>query len=88
MDLYGRRVFEGEAPCDKCKQAPDCKEYEKACRAFSYYVLHGTFHEHTLRHPTHGMFNKIFKEDDKALKNYLKSIKTREEMGINDLFEK
>jgi len=88
MDIYGRRVFEGEAPCDKCKQAPDCKEYEKACRAFSYYVLHGTFHEHTLRHPTHGMFNKIFKEDDKALKNYLKSIKTREEMGINDLFEK
>jgi len=88
MDIYGRRVFEGEAPCDKCKQAPECKEYEKACRAFSYYVLHGTFHEHTLRHPTHGMFNKIFKEDDKALKNYLKSIKTREEMGINDLFEK
>ena len=88
MDIYGRRVFEGEAPCDKCKQAPDCKEYEKACRAFSYYVLHGTFHEHTLRHPTHGMFNKIFKEDDKALKNYLKSMKTREEMGINDLFEK
>jgi len=88
MDIYGRRVFEGEAPCDKCKQAPDCKEYEKACRAFSYYVLHGTFHEHTLRHPTHGMFNKIFKEDDKALKNYLKSIKTKEEMGINDLFEK
>ena len=88
MDIYGRRVFEGEAPCDKCKQAPDCKEYEKACRAFSYYVLHGTFHEHTLRHPTHGLFNKIFKEDDKALKNYLKSIKTKEEMGINDLFEK
>jgi len=87
MDIYGRRVFEGEAPCDKCNQAPDCKEYEKACRAFSYYVLHGTFHEHTLRHPTHGMFNKIFKEDDKALKNYLKSIKTREEMGINDLFK-
>ena len=87
MDIYGRRVFEGEAPCDKCKQAPDCKEYEKACRAFSYYVLHGTFHEHTLRHPTHGMFNKIFKEDDKALKNYLKSIKTREEMGINDFFK-
>ena len=88
MDIYVRRVFEGEAPCDKCDQALECKEYEKACRAFSYYVLHGTFHEHTLRHPTHGLFNKIFKEDDKALKNYLKSIKTKEEMGINDLFEK
>ena len=88
MDIYVRRVFEGEAPCDKCSQALECKEYEKACRAFSYYVLHGTFHEHTLRHPTHGLFNKIFKEDDKALKNYLKSIKTKEEMGINDLFEK
>jgi hypothetical protein len=33
------------------------------------------------------MFNKIFKEDDKALKNYLKSIKSKEEMGIHDLFE-
>jgi hypothetical protein len=37
--------------------------------------------------PTHNMFNKIFKEDDKALKNYLKSIKTREKMGQNDFFE-
>jgi hypothetical protein len=73
MDIYIRRVFEGEAPCDKCTQALDCKEYEWACRAFSYYVLHGTFHNHTARNPTHGMFNKIFKEDDKALKNYLKS---------------
>ena len=88
MDIYVRRVFEGESPCDKCVQAKDCKEYELACRAFSYYVLHGTFKEYTVRQPTHGLFNKIFKEDDKALKNYLKSIKTREEMGINDLFEK
>jgi len=85
MDI--RRVFEGEAPCDKCDQALDCKEYEWACRAFSFYVLHGRFEEHTVRHPTRGMFNKIFKEDDKALKNYLKSIKSREEMGIHDLFE-
>ena len=82
-----RRVFEGEAPCDRCKQQNDCKKFELACRAFSYYVLHGTFHEHTPRHPTHGLFNKIFKEDDKALKNYLKSVKSREEMAINDLFE-
>ena len=73
MDIYIRRIFEGEAPCDKCSQAPDCKEYEWACRAFSYYVLHGTFQEYTARIPTHNMFNKIFKEDDKALKNYLKS---------------
>lgn len=81
MDIYIRRVFEGEAPCDKCKQQFDCKEFELACRAFSYYVLHGTFHEHTARMPTHNLFNKIFKEDDKALKNYLKSIKMKEEMG-------
>lgn len=81
MDEYIRRVFEGEAPCDNCKQAKDCKEYEWACRAFSYYVLHGTFHNHTVRQPTHHMFNKIFKEDDKALKNYLKSIKMKEEMA-------
>jgi hypothetical protein len=88
MDKYGRRVFEAEAPCDKCDQAPDCKEYEKACRAFSYYVLHGYFESYTVRHPSRGLFNKIFKEDDKALKNYLKSVKTKEEMGKNDLFEK
>ena len=83
-----RRVFESEAPCDKCKQAEDCKEYDKACRAFSYYVLHGNFETYTVRHPTRGMFNKIFKEDDKALKNYMKSIRAKEQMGVKDLFEK
>jgi len=88
MDKYGRRVFEEEAPCDKCEQAPDCKEYEWACRAFSYYVLHGYFQSYTLRHPTRGMFNKIFKEDDKALKTYMKSLRAKEQMGVTDLFEK
>ena len=78
MDTYIRRVFEGEAPCDKCDQAESCKDNEWACRAFSYYVLHGTFAEYTVRHPTRGMFNKIFKEDDKALKNYLRALKDKE----------
>jgi hypothetical protein len=88
MDEYVRRVFEGEAPCDKCSQTEDCREYEWACRAFSYYVLNGTFKEYTARLPTKHMFNKIFKEDDKALKNYMKSIRAKEQMGIVDLFEK
>jgi len=88
MDKYGRRVFEEEAPCDKCDQAPDCKEYEKACRAFSYYVLHGYFESYTVRHPSRGLFNKIFKEDDKALKTYMKSISAKEQMGIKNLSEK
>jgi hypothetical protein len=74
---YVRRVFEGEAPCDKCDQASDCKEFEWACRAFSSYVLNGTFQDFTVRMPTKVMFNKIFKEDDKALKNYLKSIRAK-----------
>jgi hypothetical protein len=74
MKTYISSVFEGEAPCDHCKQKQDCKEFELACRAFSYYVLHGRFHDHTLRQPTNKMFNKIFKEDDQALKNYLKSL--------------
>jgi hypothetical protein len=78
MDTYIRRVFEAEAPCDKCEQAESCKDNEWACRAFSFYVLHGTFAEYTVRHPTRGMFNKIFKEDDKALKNYLKALKDKE----------
>jgi hypothetical protein len=73
MQTYISSVFEGEAPCDHCSQKTDCQEYELACRAFSYYVLHGRFHDHTVRMPTHNLFNKIFKEDDKALKNYLKS---------------
>ena len=88
MDEYVRRVFEGEAPCDKCSKVEDCREYEWACRAFSYYVLNGTFKEYTARLPTKHMFNKIFKEDDKALKNYMKSIRAKEQMGIVDLFEK
>ena len=88
MDEYVRKVFEDEAPCDKCSKAEDCREYEWACRAFSYYVLNGTFKEYTARLPTKHMFNKIFKEDDKALKNYMKSIRAKEQMGIVDLFEK
>jgi hypothetical protein len=84
METYVRRVFEGEAPCDKCDQAQVCQDNEWACRAFSYYVLHGTFEDFTARMPTREMFHKIFKEDDKALKNYLKSIAAK---GQNALFE-
>ena len=87
MTKLRKKIFEEEAPCDKCDQAPDCKEHEWACRAFSYYILMGRFEEYTVRQPTRGMFNKIFKEDDNALKNYLKSVKLKEEMGIHDLFE-
>jgi len=77
-DEYIRRVFEGEAPCDKCEQKLDCQEFELACKAFSYYVLKGTFKEYTARMPTRHLFNKIFKEDDLALKNYLKSMAAKE----------
>ena len=85
MEDYIRRVFEGEAPCDKCDQALDCKEYELACRAFSYYVRKGTFQSHTVRMPTHHLYGLIFKDDDTALKNYLKSLQAKE--GQNELFE-
>jgi len=78
MQTYISSVFEGEAPCDHCSQKADCQEYELACRAFSYYVLHGRFHDHTVRMPTHNLFNKIFKEDDKALKTYMKSLAAKE----------
>ena len=80
MDNYIRRVFEAEAPCDKCDQKTACQEFELACRAFSYYVLHGTFHAHTARIATNHLFNKIFKEDDKALKNYMKSLTGKEDV--------
>jgi hypothetical protein len=75
-------IYESEAPCDKCDQKESCQDNEWACRAFSYYVLHGTFVEHTARMPTRELFNKIFKEDDKALKNYLRAVNSK-----NALFE-
>lgn len=85
MEAYARKVLQEKAPCDDCSKKYICEEQELACRAFSYFVLHGTFEEYTLRHPTHGMFNKIFREDEKALKNYLKSVKAKGEQ--NDLFD-
>lgn len=80
---YIRRVFEGEAPCDKCSQSSECEEFELACRAFSYYVLKGTFEKYTVRAPTRHLFNKIFKEDDVALNNYLKSMAAKEKAKKN-----
>jgi len=85
METYTRKDLQEKAPCDNCDQFEDCRQNEWACRAFSYFVLHGTFEEYTLRHPTRGMFNKIFKEDEKALKNYLKSVKAKGNQ--NDLFD-
>ena len=82
MEEYIRRVFEGEAPCDKCDQAQDCKENELACRAFSGYVRRGTFEEYTARIPTNYLFNLIFRDDDVGLKSYYKNAKD----GQNDLF--
>lgn len=74
MNDYVRRIFEGEAPCDKCKQAYKCEIEELACRAFSYYVRTGTFSPDTPRSPTNYLFNLIFKDDDVALKNYHKNL--------------
>lgn len=77
--------FKEKCPCDDCDWKYKCDQYELACRAFSYFVLHGTYHGHTARMPTGQLFHKIFKEDDKALRNYMKSIKSKK--GQNDLFE-
>lgn len=71
MDI--RRVFEGEAPCDKCNQAYKCEVEELACRAFSFYVRKGYFEEHTPRNPTNHLFNLIFRDDDVGLKSYFKN---------------
>ena len=72
-------------PCDGCEWAAKCGEYELACRAFSSFVLRGTFTNHKHRMPSGQLFQKIFQEDDKALKNYLKSLQAKS--GQNDLFE-
>jgi len=87
MSFNLHNIFAEKSPCDKCDQQEDCKNFELACRAFSGYVLHGVFYEHTPKYPNNNLFNKIFKEDDNALKNYLKSVKLKEEMRIHDLFE-
>ncbi len=74
-------------PCDDCEWKQRCGQYELACRAFSSFVLHGIFQDKTARMPSGQLFHKIFNEDDKALKNYLKSIAMKRLMGQNDLFE-
>jgi hypothetical protein len=68
-------------PCDDCDMKYKCDQYELACGAFSYFVLHGIYDRQMAKVPTGKLFHKIFKEDDKALKNYMKSIKMKEEMG-------
>jgi len=71
-------------PCDDCEWAEKCAKNELACKAFSHFMLHGSFEEHTIRMPSGQLFNKIFNEDDKALKNYLKALKIKKDQ--NDLF--
>lgn len=72
-------------PCDGCEWAVKCDEYELACRAFSSFVLHGTFKKSSIRMPSGQLFQKIFQEDDKALKNYLKKIAAKGNQ--DELFE-
>jgi len=72
-------------PCDDCEWSIKCAQYDLACRAFSHFMLYGVFEEHTVRMPSGQLFDKIFNEDDKALKNYLKAIKMKKDQ--NDLFE-
>ena len=67
-------------PCDKCDQAYKCEADELACRAFAFFVRFGTFEDYTVRMPTAQLFDKIFKEEDKDLKNYLASLRVKDEM--------
>ena len=67
-------------PCDNCPQKYKCDEEETACRAFAYFVRYGTFEDYTVRMPSKQLFHKIFKEDDKDLKNYLASLRVKDEM--------
>lgn len=72
--------FDEICPCDGCDWAVKCQQYELACRAFSSFVLHGSFEDKSIRMPSGQLFHKIFKEDDKALINYLKSLRMKEEI--------
>ena len=73
-------------PCDKCDMAYKCDAEELACRAFAYFVRYGNFEDYTVRMPTAQLFDKIFNEEDKDLKNYLASLRVKDEMQKN-LFE-
>ena len=69
-------------PCDKCELKYKCEEDETACRAFAYFVRYGSFEDYTVRMPTKQLFTKIFYEDDKDLKNYLVSLKIKDQMQL------
>ena len=77
-----RLTMREPCPCDKCDQKYKCDEGELACRAFAYFVRFGTFQDYTARVPTKQLFNKIFFEDDKDLKNYLISLKIKDQMQL------
>ena len=79
-----RRIWDENAPCDDCAHRKACKEQEIACRAFSSYIVNGTYLASTPRNPTCGLYNKIFDEnDEKALKEYLRQFQD----GQDDLFD-
>ena len=69
-------------PCDKCELKYKCEEDEMACRAFAYFVRYGTFEDYTVRMPDKQLFTKIFYEDDTNLKNYLVSLKIKDQMQL------
>ena len=73
-------------PCDKCAHSYRCDADEMACRAFAYFVRNGNFEEHTVRMPSTQLFHKIFREEDKDLRNYLASLRVKDEMQ-KPLFE-
>lgn len=73
-----KEYLKENCPCDTCPQAYKCELDELACGAFSTFVLYGRFDNEMARIPTHHVFNKVFKEDDRALSIYMKSVKAKE----------
>ena len=78
-------LIRNECPCDKCEKFDFCKYHEMACRSFAKFVFDNSYYKDSARHPTRGMYNKIFNgSDEKALKMLLKKLEETGEDFIED----
>jgi hypothetical protein len=68
-------LVRGECPCDNCDKYDFCKYQEMACRSFGRFVFNNSYFINSARHPTKGMYNKIFNgSDERELRILLKQM--------------
>lgn len=78
-------LIRNECPCDKCEKYEFCGYHEMACRSFAKFVFENSYYKDSVRHPTRGMYNRIFNgSDEKALKILLKKMEEADGHTIED----